>query len=75
MDRAMLLGLDGTHFIFSVTFLFFSFLFFPFTIHFGSCHATSGPFRMWSASPANVPLLTVIISGLSRHVVDIVLSP
>jgi len=40
-----------------------------------SCHATSGPFWMWSASPANVWLLTVFISGLSRHVLDIVLSP
>ena len=31
-------------------------------------------FRMQSASLANVPLLIVITSGLSRHVIDIVLS-
>jgi hypothetical protein len=31
-------------------------------------------FKMRSASLANVPLLIVTISGLSRHVIDIVLS-
>ena len=32
-------------------------------------------FRMQSASPANILLVIVIMFGLSRHVLDIVLSP
>src|ERR1700692_822978 len=53
----------------------FHFLHFYFS-HCGSFQATGGPiFRMRSASPANVLLLIVIIFGLSRHVLDIVLSP
>jgi hypothetical protein len=61
--------------LFSYSLSHFHFLHFYFS-HCGSFQATGGPiFRMRIASPANVPLLIVIIFGLSRHVLDIVLSP
>ena len=36
-------------------------------IHCGSCHATSGPFWMWSASLSNIQLLTVFVKACLRH--------
>ena len=72
--RAILLVLGGAHNVvsFFISFYFCPSLFFHYLLWKLSCHWWL--FRMWSASLANVSLLIVIISGLSRHVIDIVLS-
>jgi hypothetical protein len=59
--RAISLVLDGAHTV--VSFYLILFLLFPFSFitYCGSCHATSGTFRLQSASSANVLLLTVLI--------------
>ena len=77
LDWVLLLVFDVAYLILPIPFLVISFIhsFFYLCIRCGSCHTTGGSFQMWSASPANVPLLTVFISGLPRPVLDIVLSP
>jgi len=60
--RAISLVLNGAHTVVSILSHFISaFYLFSFITYCGSCHATSGTFRMRSASAANVPLLTVLI--------------
>ena len=72
LDWALLVVFDVAYLVLPTPFYVVSFFYLH--IWCGSCHATGVPIWMRSASPANIPLLTVFISGLSRHVLDIVLS-
>ena len=61
--RAILLALDGAPTVVSFYLILFILPLYPFSFitYCGSCHATGGTFRLWSASPANILLLIALI--------------